>query len=111
MICCCPDAEGSLQTGVGRNILGSLCGITKWFLEIQGRLKTENSARATIGLPPKGEPMVALFCLKGLFCALNVISNVVLPQDAVNIGTGCSQFFLIIFIIGVGVVLSRFQGK
>ena len=53
-ICCCPDAEGSLQTGVGRNISGSLCGITKWFLEIQGRLKTENSARATIGLPPKG---------------------------------------------------------
>ena len=48
--------------------------------------------------------MVALFCLKGLFCALNVISNVVLPQDAVNIGTGCSQFLLIIFIIGVGVV-------
>ena len=48
--------------------------------------------------------MVALFCLKGLFCALNVISNVVLSQDAVNIGTGCSQFFLIIFVIGVGVV-------
>lgn len=35
--------------------------------------------------------MVALFCLKGLFCSLSVISNVVLPQDAVNIGTGCSQ--------------------
>ena len=45
--------------------------------------------------------MVALFCLKGLFCALNVISNVVLPQDAVNIGAGCPQFFLIIFIIGM----------
>ena len=55
--------------------------------------------------------MVALFCLKGLFCSLSVISNVVLPQDVVNIGAGCSQFFLIIFIIGVGVVLSRFQGK
>ena len=55
--------------------------------------------------------MVALFCLKGLFCSLGVISNVVLPQDVVNIGTGCSQFFLIIFIIGVGVVLRRFQGK
>ena len=45
--------------------------------------------------------MVALFCLKGLFCALNVISNVVPPQDAVNIGAGCPQFFLIIFIIGM----------
>ena len=32
---------------------------------------------------------------------MNVISNVVLPQDAVNIGAGCSQFFLIIFIIGI----------
>lgn len=34
--------------------------------------------------------MVALFCLKGLFCSLSVISNVVLPQDVVNIGAGCS---------------------
>lgn len=34
-------AESSLQTGVGRNISGSLCGITKWFLEIQGYLKTK----------------------------------------------------------------------
>ena len=34
--------------------------------------------------------MVALFCLKGLFCSLSVISNVVLPQDVVNIGVGCS---------------------
>ena len=38
--------------------------------------------------------MVALFCLKGLFCALNVISNVVLPQDVVNIGTGCVRSHL-----------------
>ena len=65
MICCCPDAEGSLQTGVGRNISGSLCGITKWFLEIQGRLKTENSARATIGLPNKRVAYGGSFLLKG----------------------------------------------
>lgn len=65
MICCCPDAEGSLQTGVGRNISGSLCEITKWFLEIQGRLKTENSARATIGLPNKRVAYGGSFLLKG----------------------------------------------
>ena len=65
MICCCPGAEGSLQTGVGRNISGSLCGITKWFLEIQGRLKTENSARATIGLPNKRVAYGGSFLLKG----------------------------------------------
>ena len=65
MICCCPDAEGSLQTGVGRNISGSLCGITKWFLEIQGRLKTENSVRATIGLPNKRVAYGGSFLLKG----------------------------------------------
>ena len=55
--------------------------------------------------------MVALFCLKGLLCALNVISNVVLPQDAVNIGAGYSQFFLIIFIIGIGFQPTRRQGR
>ena len=88
MICCCPDAEGSLQTGVGRNISGSLCEITKWFLEIQGRLKTENSARATIGLPNKRVAYGGSFLLKG--SVLSVISNVVLPQDVVNIGAGCS---------------------
>ena len=57
--------------------------------------------KSTIGLPSDGVAYGGFFCLKGLLCALNVISNVVLPQDAVNIGAGCSQFFLIIFIIGI----------